>query len=137
MRAPLTTLFLWSIASYVSAQETVEAPVESLESQGSGFPGNGYGRQCTYGDDPSIIAHTGTPVGTTKTYQGGNKDASDPVTVLTPLNLLTYQYIATLYVSEPPCRNPTIGVVYLTDAFGIQFVNNKLYVLKKERQEIH
>lgn len=39
---------------------------------------------------------------------------------------LTYPTIATLYVSEPSCNKPKIGVVYLTDAFGIQFVNNKL-----------
>ncbi|KAK0612251.1 dienelactone hydrolase family-domain-containing protein [Immersiella caudata] len=84
MRTSLTSLLLWGAASFtsVSAQEPT----------------------CKYGDDPNIIAHTGTPVGSLKTYQG-----------------------ASLYVSEPSsCKNPSIGVIYLTDAFGIQFVNNKL-----------
>lgn len=39
---------------------------------------------------------------------------------------LTHFTTATLYVSEPSCKKPKIGVIYLTDAFGIQFVNNKL-----------
>ncbi|KAM7213305.1 Alpha/Beta hydrolase fold, partial [Rhypophila decipiens] len=60
-------------------------------------------KQCSYGDDPQIIAHTGTPVGTEIVVTN-----------------------STLYVSEPKCKKPKIGVLYLTDAFSIQFVNNKL-----------
>ncbi|KAK1752705.1 dienelactone hydrolase family-domain-containing protein, partial [Echria macrotheca] len=58
---------------------------------------------CSYGDDPQIIAHTGNPVGKTISYQN-----------------------STLYVSEPSCKKVKAGVLYITDAFGIQFVNNKL-----------
>ncbi|SPQ26233.1 1d7c17ca-1cc0-4d42-b276-34afbfb10273 [Thermothielavioides terrestris] len=32
----------------------------------------------------------------------------------------------TLYVSKPSCENPTVGVVYLTDVFGIQQAENRL-----------
>ena len=61
-------------------------------------------KQCSYGDDPSIIAHSGTPVGR-EIRQSAN---------------------VTLYVSEPACKKPKIGVLYLSDAFGIQFTQNKL-----------
>jgi len=60
-------------------------------------------KQCSYGDDPSIIAHTGTAQGTELVYNN-----------------------ATLYVSTPECKKYSIGVIYLTDAFGIQFLQNKL-----------
>jgi hypothetical protein len=31
-----------------------------------------------------------------------------------------------LYISKPSCKNPTVGVVYLTDVFGIQLAQNTL-----------
>jgi len=31
-----------------------------------------------------------------------------------------------LYISEPDCQKPKIAVLYLTDVFGIQHVQNKL-----------
>ncbi|KAB5572762.1 dienelactone hydrolase [Coniochaeta sp. 2T2.1] len=54
--------------------------------------------------DTSIIAHTGTPVGKEEVVDGG----------------------LTLYVSKPGCKAPKVGVVYLTDVFGIQLAENKL-----------
>ncbi|KAK4458580.1 alpha/beta-hydrolase [Cladorrhinum samala] len=60
-------------------------------------------KQCAYGDDPRIIAHDGTPTGSEIVVNG-----------------------STLYVSEPWCKKPSVGLLYLTDAFSIQFVNNKL-----------
>ncbi|KAH8912137.1 alpha/beta-hydrolase [Coniochaeta sp. PMI_546] len=53
--------------------------------------------------DTSIIAHTGTPVGKEEVVNG-----------------------TTLYVSKPGCKAPKVGVVYLTDVFGIQLAENKL-----------
>ncbi|KAM7197484.1 Alpha/Beta hydrolase fold [Naviculisporaceae sp. PSN 640] len=60
-------------------------------------------KKCSYGDKPQIIAHTGTPVGSEIVVNG-----------------------STLYVSNTTCNKPKVGVLYLTDAFSIQFVNNKL-----------
>ncbi|KAK3314431.1 dienelactone hydrolase family-domain-containing protein [Apodospora peruviana] len=62
-----------------------------------------FAKQCSYRDEPQILAHTGTPVGTEIVVEN-----------------------STFYVSETKCKKPKIGVLYLTDAFGIQFVNNKL-----------
>jgi dienelactone hydrolase len=60
-------------------------------------------KSCSYGDDPQIIAHTGEPVGTEKKYNGVN-----------------------LYISKPQCKSPKVGVLYMTDVFGIQLAQNKL-----------
>lgn len=35
-----------------------------------------------------------------------------------------------LYISKPSCKNPQVGVVYLTDVFGIQLPQNTLYVTR-------
>ncbi|KAL2181140.1 dienelactone hydrolase family-domain-containing protein [Thermothelomyces heterothallicus CBS 202.75] len=59
--------------------------------------------ECSYGGLPQIIAHTGEPVGREEKYNGVN-----------------------LYISEPSCENPKVGVLYLTDVFGIQLLENKL-----------
>lgn len=48
MRTSLATLLLWSLG---------------ITSVGA--------KQCSYGDDPQIIAHTGSPVGLEKLYNGG------------------------------------------------------------------
>jgi len=48
MRASLASLLLWSVGTFA---ETALAKI------------------CSYDDDPELIAHTGTPVGTIKTYQ--------------------------------------------------------------------
>ncbi|KAL2156638.1 hypothetical protein VTH82DRAFT_1383 [Thermothelomyces myriococcoides] len=58
---------------------------------------------CNTGGLPQIIAHSGEPVGREERYNG-----------------------VTLYISEPDCEKPKIGLVYLTDVFGIQLVQNKL-----------
>lgn len=79
MRLSITTL-LWALA----------APLTTA-------------KQCSYGDDPSIIRHSGTPEGTEIVYQN-----------------------STLYVARPSCKKYKIGIIYLTDAFGIQFTLNKL-----------
>lgn len=34
--------------------------------------------------------------------------------------------VVTLYISKPACKKPTVGVLYLTDVFGIQLLENKL-----------
>ncbi|KAK4149539.1 dienelactone hydrolase family-domain-containing protein [Chaetomidium leptoderma] len=60
-------------------------------------------KTCSYGDQPQIIAHTGEPVGKEKMYNGVN-----------------------LYISKPDCKKPKVGVLYLTDVFGIQLAQNKL-----------
>jgi len=82
MRTSLVSLVLWSVGSLASGA---------------------CAKQCTYGDEPQIIAHTGTPVGRTKWYKGVN-----------------------LYISEPSCQQPKVGVLYLTDVFGIQLAQNVL-----------
>ncbi|KAK4244591.1 dienelactone hydrolase family-domain-containing protein [Corynascus novoguineensis] len=76
------SLFLWGLGSLASAA---------------------CAKQCTYGDHPQIIAHTGEPVGREEMYNGVN-----------------------LYISEPECKNPKVAVLYLTDVFGIQLRENKL-----------
>ncbi|KAI3545186.1 dienelactone hydrolase [Colletotrichum filicis] len=54
--------------------------------------------------DVSAIAHTGTPIGEEVKYNG-----------------------LTQYVTKPSTRgNRTVGVLYLTDVFGIQLAQNKL-----------
>ncbi|KAK1689599.1 dienelactone hydrolase [Colletotrichum godetiae] len=54
--------------------------------------------------DVSAIAHTGTPIGEEVRYNG-----------------------LTQYVTKPSTRgNRTVGVLYLTDVFGIQLAQNKL-----------
>lgn len=53
MRTYLATLLLWSAGSIASAV---------------------CAQTCVYGDQPQIIAHTGTPVGKEKTYEGGQKN---------------------------------------------------------------
>ncbi|KAK3899326.1 dienelactone hydrolase family-domain-containing protein [Staphylotrichum tortipilum] len=73
-----------------------------LGSTGS-FAQVAFAKQCSKVDMPEIVAHTGTPVGTEQMYNGVN-----------------------LYISQPSCHNPKVGVLYLTDVFGIQHVNNKL-----------
>ncbi|KAL2133710.1 hypothetical protein VTI74DRAFT_1886 [Chaetomium olivicolor] len=60
-------------------------------------------KTCSYADKPQIIAHTGEPVGKEEMYNGVN-----------------------LYISKPDCKKPRVGVLYLTDVFGIQLVQNKL-----------
>ena len=35
-------------------------------------------------------------------------------------------FIVTLYISKPACKKPKVGVLYLTDVFGIQLLENKL-----------
>ncbi|KAK4038068.1 dienelactone hydrolase family-domain-containing protein [Parachaetomium inaequale] len=58
---------------------------------------------CSYEEKPQIIAHTGNPVGKEQMYNGVN-----------------------LYISQPSCKKPKVGVLYLTDVFGIQLAQNKL-----------
>ncbi|KAK4232835.1 dienelactone hydrolase family-domain-containing protein [Achaetomium macrosporum] len=62
-----------------------------------------FAKVCSYGDKPQIIAHAGEPVGQEKMYNGVN-----------------------LYISKPSCKKPKVGVLYITDVFGIQHVQNKL-----------
>lgn len=94
MRSFLSTAFLLGSA-LAAPQETVD----SASSIGGGI----FAPQCKYGDDPTIIRHTGAVYGQNITYQG-----------------------IKLYETKPSCRQPQIGVVYLTDAFGIEFINNRL-----------
>lgn len=49
MRTSLATLVLWTTGTFASVVEA---------------------KQCSYGDNPPIIAHTGTPVGQEKTVNG-------------------------------------------------------------------
>ena len=108
MRTSLATLFLWgagSVASVVCA------------------------KSCSYGDDPQIIAHTGEPVGTEKKYNGGQTNYRASL----PSKEEPKQFTNTgcglpvnLYISQPPCKSPKVGVLYMTDVFGIQLAQNKL-----------
>lgn len=54
--------------------------------------------------DTSIIAHDGKPVGKEEIVDG-----------------------VTFYISKPTCKTPKAAVLYLTDVFGIQLAQNKLY----------
>lgn len=31
-----------------------------------------------------------------------------------------------MYITKPSCKKPKVGVLYITDVFGIQHVQNKL-----------
>lgn len=64
------------------------------------------GKECPAAGDTSIIAHEGTPVGEEMVVDG-----------------------TTFYVSKPKCKQPKAAVLYLTDVFGIQLAQNKLYTL--------
>jgi hypothetical protein len=50
MRTSLTSLLLWSVGSLASVA---------------------CAKECSYGDKPQIIAHTGEPVGKEQMYNGG------------------------------------------------------------------
>jgi hypothetical protein len=81
MRTTLASLLLWS----------------------TGYIASAFAKDCPIADT-SIVAHSGTPVGTEEVVDG-----------------------VTFYISKPKCKTPKAAVVYLTDVFGIQLTENKLY----------
>jgi hypothetical protein len=107
MRTSLTTLFLWgagSVASVVCA------------------------KSCSYGDNPQIIAHTGEPVGTEQKYNGGQIYRASLPGQEEPRQCTntSCRPAVNLYISKPQCKSPKVGVLYMTDVFGIQLAQNKL-----------
>ena len=99
MRSTVTTFLLWSIGSTALA----------------------LAKSCPIADT-SIIAHTGTPVGKEEVVDGGAIRRNPYWSEVTNTKL----HIVTLYVSQPGCKSPKTGVLYLTDVFGIQLAENKL-----------
>ena len=104
MRTSLATQLLWSAGLLAAAA---------------------FGKVCSYGDQPHIIAHAGEPVGHEKMYNGGKTFSPQPRAGPPPLPL-TLLLQVNLYISKPACSKPTVGVLYITDVFGIQHVQNKL-----------
>lgn len=77
--------------------------------------------------DASIIAHTGNSVGEEVSYNGRKSNHSPG----TYVNIRSgYLYAVTQYVSKPKGGKsrgkPTVGVLYLTDVYGIQLPQNRL-----------
>lgn len=68
-----------------------------------------------------IIKHTGEPVGIEEVHDGGELRSS------TEDRIEAYSNLVTMYISRvPQTENTTTAVLYLTDAFGLPLLENKL-----------
>ena len=64
MRTTLGSVLVWAAGALA---DVAAAPQPSASASTS----TGFGLTCSYGDNPQLIRHTGTPVGSNVTYQGG------------------------------------------------------------------
>lgn len=97
-------------------------------------------QSCPVGGDASIVAMTGTPVGTEQVVDNSTSRAMDLLQAPTPISkrnndinklTRTHRLLVTMYVTMP---NASLGitsvtntaVLYLTDVFGINLTENRL-----------